>query len=89
MSTQCKIHCHNCNNNYYVYSRSVQRNIIANCPYCNARMDYTIWNMLIDTIFSIDDINNRFQKHHSEQGEDLFSVSIKSIDVPPEKIKNS
>lgn len=82
MSTQAKIHCHNCGNDYYVYWSEMNKQHIVNCPHCDAKMDAKMWEHIIDAMGTVNDLNYHFRKYHEERSEDLFSVSIESIDVP-------
>ena len=88
MSTQCKIHCYNCDNDYYVYSRGLRRDNIMDCPHCDAKMDDTMRGMIVDAILSVDEANRHFIKYHEERHEDLFGISIENINVPIEKFRD-
>ncbi|WP_034438075.1 hypothetical protein [Clostridium ihumii] len=87
MSVQAKIHCINCDNDYYVYERNLSRNQIMNCPHCDCVMDETMWHSICDAIGSVMDINYHFLKYHNERNEDLFQVSIENCYVPLNKFK--
>lgn len=87
MSTQCKIHCYNCGKDYYVYERGISHKEILNCPHCDAKMDDTMWKMVVDAILSVADVNYHFRKYSSERNEDLFDISVENVYIPPEKFR--
>ena len=41
-----------------------------------------MWEHIIDAMGTVNDLNYHFRKYYEERSEDLFSVSIESIDVP-------
>lgn len=87
MSTQCKIHCHNCGKDYYVYERGINHEEIQNCPHCDAKMDSVMWKMIVDAILSVADVNYHFRKYNSERNEDLFDISIENVHIQPDKFR--
>ncbi|MGX4600286.1 hypothetical protein [Faecalimicrobium sp. JNUCC 81] len=87
MSTQAKIHCFNCNCNYYVYWSGISRDKIISCPHCDAEIDDKMWNMIINALGTVNDVNYHFRKYHDERSEDLFEVSIENYHVPFEKFR--
>jgi hypothetical protein len=88
MSTQAKIHCFNCDCTYYAYWDGIDKNKIINCPHCDATMDETMWNSLINAMGAVHDLNYHFVKYNSERNEDLFEVNIENFHVPSEKFRD-
>lgn len=82
MIAQCKIHCYQCDNDYYVYKASAQKDNVANCPHCGAIMNKTMWEMVISAIYVVDEVNCTFRKYHSDRGENLFSINVENILIP-------
>lgn len=88
MATQAKIHCFNCDHDYFVYWFGISRDKIINCPHCDATMDSTMWNQIVDSLGTVHDTNYHFMKYHHERNEDLFEVSIENVHVPIEKFRS-
>ena len=72
MKIQAKIHCCQCNSDYQVYLQSLQHDSPIHCPNCGAIMDTDMWNMVVNATYAVNDVNNHFQKYHSEREENLF-----------------
>lgn len=87
MSTQAKIHCHNCGCNYYVYWSGLNRNKIINCPHCFAKIDKTMWDNLINAMSAVENLNSDFIKYNADRNENLFDVSIENVYVPADKLQ--
>lgn len=88
MSTQAKVHCFNCGCTYYVYWSGIDRDKIINCPHCDATMDEHMWNMLVNAMGTVNEVNYHFRKYNSERNEDLFEVDIENVHVPNEKFRD-
>lgn len=88
MSTQAKIHCFNCNCDYYVYWDGINRDKIINCPHCDAKIDKHMWNSIIDAMGTVHDVNYHFRKYNSERNEDLFEISVENYRVPNNKFRD-
>lgn len=41
-------------------------------------MDTDMWNMVVNATYAVNDVNNHFQKYHSEREENLFYLSVVS-----------
>jgi hypothetical protein len=89
VSTQAKIHCFNCDCNYYVYWSGISRDKIISCPHCDAEIDSKMWNMIVNALGTLNDVNYHFRKYNQERNEDLFEVSVENYHVPFEKFKLS
>ena len=89
MSVQCKIHCCNCENDYYVYWPHMSKENIVNCPHCDAKMDSKMWANIIDAVGNVWDVNYHFRKYNSERDEDQFYISVENVEVPQEKFRFS
>ena len=79
-AVQAKIHCCKCDSDYYVYLQSLEHDAPVHCPHCGAVMDNIMWNMVVDAAYAVNDVNNHFKKYNSERGENLFYLSVESID---------
>ena len=88
MSAQCKIHCYNCGNDYYIYRSGLDHDKIVNCPHCDATMDAKMWNMIVDAVYTVDEVNYHFRKYNGERNEDLFDISVENVNVPLEKFRD-
>ena len=78
MKIQAKIHCCQCNSDYQVYLQSLQHDSPIHCPNCGAIMDTDMWNRVVNATYAVNDVNNHFQKYHSEREENLFYLSVVS-----------
>ncbi|KIN81951.1 hypothetical protein [Clostridium botulinum] len=88
MSTQAKIHCMNCDCDYYIYWNKISKDQIISCPHCDSEIDQTMWDMIIHAMGALHDVNYHFLKYHNERNEDLFQVSIEEYYVPLNKFKD-
>lgn len=87
MSTQAKIHCFNCNADYYIYWDGISKDKIIDCPHCDATIDEHMWEQIVNAMGSVHDVNYHFAKYHGERNEDFFQISIENYYVPSEKFK--
>lgn len=88
MSTQCRIHCFNCDKDYYVYERGIDFKQIVDCPHCDAKMDSIMWKKVVEAILTTSEANTHFVKYHSERGEDLFGISVENVHVPSDNFRD-
>lgn len=86
-SVSAKIHCHNCENDFYVYWVGLTHDQLKGCPHCGSRIDETMRNSIVGAIGAVYDTNYHFKKYHEEGDEDLFSIDVLTTIIPDEKFK--
>lgn len=73
-----EIHCHNCNNTFFMYAHEIEGREKVRCPFCQARMNDKQWEKLVNAFFVIEEVNKGLRTRHEEYGEPLLQVEYKN-----------